>query len=94
MTFVITGTLPSLSREAATALIQQYGGRVTGSVSSNTTYLLLGDKPGANKLTQARKLSVAILDESGLHSLIGGASSSPAAASSPSGKGGQLGLGL
>jgi len=71
MTFVITGTLPSMSREAATALIQQYGGKVTGSVSKNTTYLVVGDKPGANKLTAAQRLGVPMLDEAGLRRLIG-----------------------
>lgn len=71
MTFVITGTLPSMSREAATALIQQYGGKVTGSVSKNTTYLVVGDKPGANKLTAAQRLGVPMLDEAGLRQLIG-----------------------
>lgn len=70
MTFVITGTLPSMSREAATALIQQYGGKVTGSVSKNTTYLVVGDKPGANKLTAAQRLGVPMIDEAGLRRLI------------------------
>ncbi len=72
LTFVITGTLPSMSREAATALITEYGGRVTGSVSNNTSYLLVGDKPGATKTHQAEKLGIPLLDETGLMALIFG----------------------
>ncbi|NLG29379.1 MAG: NAD-dependent DNA ligase LigA, partial [Chloroflexi bacterium] len=71
MTFVITGTLPSMSREAAAALVARYGGKVTGSVSKNTSYLLAGDKPGANKTTAAVRLGVPVLDEAGLRRLIG-----------------------
>ncbi len=71
MTFVITGTLPSMSREAATELIQRYGGKVTGSVSAKTTYLLVGDNPGATKYEAARKLGIPLLDEDGLRRLIG-----------------------
>lgn len=76
MTFVITGTLPSMSREAATELVQRNGGRVTGNVSNNTTYLLMGDKPGANKLGDAQRLGVPTLDEAGLLRLIGEGASS------------------
>src|SRR5262249_51240850 len=46
-TFVITGTLPSLSREAAEELIRRHGGKVTSSVSKNTDYLVLGENPGS-----------------------------------------------
>ena len=74
LTFVITGTLPSMSREAATALILEHGGKVTGSVSGKTSYLLVGDKPGAAKFDKAQKLGITILDEAGLAALI---SSSP-----------------
>jgi DNA ligase (NAD+) len=70
LTIVITGTLPSMSREAASALIQQHGGRVTGSVSGNTDYVLVGDKPGASKYDKALKLGVLLLDEEGLLALI------------------------
>jgi DNA ligase (NAD+) len=100
MTFVITGTLPTMSREAAAALIAQNGGKVTGSVSRNTTYLLVGDKPGANKTTQAQRLGVPVLDEGGLGRLVHGqnadTTSAPAAdAGTPAADtGGQLGLGL
>ena len=71
MTFALTGTLPSMSREVATALILEHGGRVTGSVSQKTTYLLVGDKPGAGKYSKAKRLGIAMLDEAGLYRLIG-----------------------
>lgn len=72
LTFVITGTLPSMSREEATALITEHGGRVTGSVSGNTSYLLVGEKPGATKTRQAERLGVPTLDEPGLMALLSG----------------------
>lgn len=72
LTFVITGTLHSLSRDQAKALIEQHGGKVTGSVSSKTDYLLAGEKAGS-KLAKAEKLEVPLLDEAGLFTLIGGA---------------------
>jgi DNA ligase (NAD+) len=75
LSFVITGTLPSMSREAAAALITAHGGRVTGSVSGNTSYLLVGDKPGASKTRQAEKLGVPTLDEAGLMALLSGEAS-------------------
>jgi DNA ligase (NAD+) len=68
-TFVITGTLPNLSREDATARIEEAGGKVTGSVSKNTDYLLLGADPGS-KLAKAEKLGTEILDEDGLLALL------------------------
>jgi DNA ligase (NAD+) len=61
-TFVITGTLPNLSREEATRRIEEAGGKVTGSVSKNTDYLLLGADPGS-KLAKAEKAGTEILDE-------------------------------
>jgi DNA ligase (NAD+) len=70
MTFVITGTLPTLSREQARDLIQAFGGKVTDSVSKKTTYLVLGENPGS-KYDKARALGVAILDEVGLKRLVG-----------------------
>ena len=66
-TWVITGTLPTLSREAAAALIKAHGGKVAGSVSSKTTYLLAGDKAGS-KLDVARKLDIPVVDEEMLRS--------------------------
>jgi DNA ligase (NAD+) len=61
-TFVITGTLLTLSRERATEMIEEAGGKVTGSVSKNTDYLLLGADPGS-KLAKAEKLGTEIIDE-------------------------------
>ncbi len=68
--FVITGTLPGLSRDAAKAAIQGLGGKVTGSVSANTDYLLAGEKAGS-KLQKARQLDVAVLDLDQLRELAG-----------------------
>ena len=68
LTFVVTGTLPELSRKEAKAFIEQRGGRVTGSVSGNTDYLVVGEDPGS-KLDRARQLGVEILDEAGLREL-------------------------
>lgn len=65
LTFVITGTLPTMSRDEAKALIEAHGGKVTGSVSKNTNYLLAGEKAGS-KLAKAEKLNVPILDEDSL----------------------------
>ena len=67
--FVITGTLPTLSRNEAKTLIEAHGGKVTGSVSKNTDYLLAGEKAGS-KLTKAESLGVPILDEASLQALI------------------------
>ena len=69
-TFVLTGTLPSLTRDEATALIQRGGGRVTGSVSKNTDYVVAGEAAGA-KLDKARELKVRVLDEAELRRLCG-----------------------
>lgn len=60
-TFVITGTLPDMSRDQAKAWIESLGGRVTGSVSKNTDFLLAGEAAGS-KLTKAEKLGVTVLD--------------------------------
>ncbi len=70
MTFVITGSLPVLSREAAKEIIQNYGGKVSESVSKKTNYLLLGENPGS-KLDRARELNIPIIDEDGFRKLIG-----------------------
>ena len=66
-TLVLTGTLPALSREQASERIMAAGGRVTGSVSSKTDYLVAGESPGS-KLEKAERLGVAVLDEAGLWS--------------------------
>ena len=68
-TFVITGTLPDMTRDEAKALIQRKGGKVTGSVSSKTSYLLAGEKAGS-KLDKAQKLDVEIIDLDGLMRLL------------------------
>lgn len=62
LTFVITGTLSGHTRESATSLIKKAGGKVTGSVSSNTDYLICGDEPGS-KLEKAKELNVKIIGE-------------------------------
>ncbi len=68
--FVITGTLPNMSRDDAKDLIQQAGGKVTGSVSGKTDYLVAGEKAGS-KRSKAEKLNVTVLDEAALEELIG-----------------------
>lgn len=69
--FVLTGSLPSLTREQATALIEQHGGGVTGSVSKKTDYLLVGDAPGGSKYTKALQLGTPQLTEEALLALVG-----------------------
>lgn len=69
-TFVLTGTLPTLSREAAKALIEAMGGRVSGSVSKKTSYVLVGAEAGA-KFEKARALGVPVIDEAELRLLLG-----------------------
>jgi len=69
-TFVITGTLPNLSREVATERLEAAGAKVTNSVSKKTDYLVLGAEPGS-KLAKAEKLGTEILDEDGLLALLG-----------------------
>jgi DNA ligase (NAD+) len=68
-TFVVTGTLPTLSREAARELIERHGGRVASSVSKKTSYVVVGEAPGS-KADDARRLGVTVLDEAGLLELV------------------------
>jgi len=68
-TFVLTGTLPSLSREEATARIQSAGGKVAGSVSKKTAYVVAGIDPGS-KHDKAVALGIPVLDEAGLLELL------------------------
>ncbi len=69
-TFVITGTLPSMKRGDAKKLIEQNGGKVTGSVSKKTDYLLAGEEAGS-KLDKANALGIPVIDEAELISMIG-----------------------
>jgi DNA ligase (NAD+) len=68
LTFVITGTLPTLSRNEAKAYIERHGGKVTSSVSRKTDYVVVGENPGS-KFTKATELGIAILNESALREL-------------------------
>jgi DNA ligase (NAD+) len=68
-TFVLTGTLPTLTRDEAAQLIEAAGGKVAGSVSKKTSYVVAGEEAGS-KLTKAQELGVPILDEAGLHRLL------------------------
>ncbi|MCC7339808.1 MAG: NAD-dependent DNA ligase LigA [Bryobacterales bacterium] len=72
-TFVLTGTLPSLSREDAKARIEAVGGKVTGSVSGKTDFVLAGADPGS-KLERAQTLGVRVIDEAEFLSMLGSAS--------------------
>ena len=69
MTLVVTGTLPTLSRQEAEALITQNGGKAAGSVSKKTSYVVAGEAAGS-KLTKAQTLGIPVLDEAGLYQLI------------------------
>ncbi len=68
-TFVLTGTLPGMTREDASALILQAGGKVSGSVSKKTDYVVAGSEAGS-KLEKAQTLGIAVIDETGLRALL------------------------
>lgn len=70
LTFVLTGKLPTMSRDEAGALIESYGGKTTSSVSKKTDYVLAGDDAGS-KLTKAQSLGVKIIDEQKLKDMLG-----------------------
>lgn len=70
-TFVITGTLPNRTRPEAESLIKNQGGKVTGSVSKSTSYVVAGAEPGS-KIEKARLLNIPVIDESELERLAGG----------------------
>lgn len=69
MTFVLTGTLPTMKRDEAAALIEAHGGKVSSSVSKKTTYVVAGEDAGS-KLTKAQSLGVSIIDEDTLISMV------------------------
>ncbi|NBW25834.1 MAG: NAD-dependent DNA ligase LigA [Betaproteobacteria bacterium] len=71
LTFVITGTLPTLGRDAAKALIENAGGKVSGSVSKKTSFVLAGTEAGS-KLEKAQELGVAVIDEARLREMLNG----------------------
>jgi DNA ligase (NAD+) len=70
MTFVLTGTLSSLTRAQAKAQIERLGGKAAGTVSSRTSYVVAGENPGS-KLNKARNLGIEIIDEEGLKEILG-----------------------
>ena len=70
LTFVLTGTLPTLTRDEAAAMIKAHGGKVSGSVSSKTSFVVAGEAAGS-KLTKANALGIKILDEDGLRHMLG-----------------------
>ncbi|MBS1176921.1 MAG: ligase [Proteobacteria bacterium] len=72
LTVVLTGTLPTLTRDEAKALLEAAGAKVAGSVSRKTTYVVAGEEAGS-KLDKARELGVPVLDEAGLRGLVSGA---------------------
>ena len=69
ITFVLTGTLPGYTRSEAAAIIEQYGGKTSGSVSKKTSYVLAGEEAGS-KLTKAQQLGVPIIDEAQFRKMI------------------------
>ena len=69
MTFVITGTLPTMKRNEAKALIESKGGKAAGSVSKKTDYLVAGESAGS-KLSKAKSLGIPILSEDGLLAIL------------------------
>ena len=70
LTFVLTGTLPTMSRDEASALIKSHGGKVSSSVSKKTSYVVAGEEAGS-KLTKANELGVKVIDEAALIAMLG-----------------------
>lgn len=69
LTFVLTGTLPTYTRDQASAIIERFGGKVSGSVSKKTSYVLFGDEAGS-KLTKAKDLGVTLITEEEFNEMI------------------------
>ncbi|MBQ8529057.1 MAG: hypothetical protein IJ459_04900 [Clostridia bacterium] len=71
LTFVLTGTLPTMTRDEASAIVKANGGKVSGSVSKKTSYVLAGEEAGS-KLTKAQALGVKIIDEEQFMNMVNG----------------------
>jgi DNA ligase (NAD+) len=69
LTFVITGTLPTMARAEMEELVKKHGGKISSSVSKKTDYLIAGEKAGS-KLTKAQQLGVRVLSEEEVHKLL------------------------
>ena len=76
LTFVLTGTLPTLTRDEAKAKIEAAGGKTAGSVSKKTSYVVAGEEAGS-KLDKARDLEIPVLDETGLLAMLDAGSGTP-----------------
>jgi DNA ligase (NAD+) len=74
---VVTGTLPNWSREVATEKIEEAGGKVTNSVSKKTSFVVVGDEPGASKFSKAKELGTEMIDEDRLRELMGSDAGDP-----------------
>ena len=69
LTFVLTGTLPTMDRNEASAIIESFGGKASGSVSKKTSYVLAGEAAGS-KLAKAQELGIPVIDEAAFLEMI------------------------